>query len=584
MTATGIRRPWRWALGAAALLLLVPAPSRAHHMVWLDFSGLDLSAWASVNGNTPPTANDLAQVQALVVANMAQDYAAFDVTLSLFQPANGRYTRVRFLPTTIVTASGTTFGCAGADCCPAGGTCTGISSWDSVAASQAEIYAGSFSGDANFSGANATTARIANALSHTGSHELGHILDLRHCNAADDSVTLGCANTTTASTSDTNATWHIMASGTSWSLTMAQRATRDRFFSVHASRRILHGNFQARNHFSTLGNLDGLLGEADLAYGRFSSPTTTAWYRRLSDGAAFGKPATASTDAGDAGDIFLLGDVSGDGRADLVYGEFVSATQVRWRVRKATSSGTGTFGAATVWREDAGDVGDIFRLADLNDDGRDDLAYGRPLASDTIRWYARLSSGIVFGAWSIWRDDAGDEGDYFFLADGDADGDADLIYGRPVSATQVSWYGRKSNGTGFGDYSTWRDDAGDKGDLFYVGDVSGDSDADLVYGRPAPNSNGLVEWFVRGSTGSSFGVHSSWSSDAGDPGDLFRLGDGDGDGALDLLYGRPAGMTSLTTAPDLSHIHWYGRRSLDAAFGTSTNWAHDAGDEGDVFP
>ncbi len=582
MTQATIRRSWSSALAALAVLLLDPAESRAHHVVWLDFSGLNLSAWASVNGNTPATANDLAQVQALVVANMAQDYAAFDVTLSLFQPGNGRYTRVRFLPTTGNNASGTTFGCAGPTCCAAGGTCTGIGSWDSVAASQAEIYAGGFASDANFTGANATTARIANALSHTGSHELGHILDLQHCNAADDSVTLGCASTTSGSTSDTNATWHIMASGRSWSLTMAQRATRDRFFSVHASRRILHANFQARNHFSVLGNLEGGAGAADLTYGRFLSPTTTTWYRRLSEGAAFGVYGTASTDAGDAGDIFLIGDVSGDGRADLVYGEFVSATQVRWRVRRA--SGTGTFGAATVWREDAGDVGDIFRLGDLNGDGRDDLVYGRPLSSDTIRWYGRLSAGNLFGAWSTWRDDAGDEGDHFFVADGDADGNADLIYGRPVSSTQVKWYGRKSNGTGFGAYSTWREDAGDAGDLFYVGDVGGDGDADLVYGRPAANADDRVEGFVRGSTGSGFGDHSSWSSDAGDPGDLFRLGDGDGDGALDLIYGRPLGMTSLTSAPDLSHIHWYGRRSLGDDFDSGTTWAHNAGDEGDVFP
>jgi hypothetical protein len=543
-------------------------------VIWLDFSSFNLNSWSSVNGNTPPTANDVAAVRAQVVANMVRDYALIDVYFTQFQPPNGRYTRVQIFG----TSQGGLFGCAGPDCCPPGGSCTGIGSWDDVTASNAEVYAGSFASDSNFSGANATTARIANGISHTASHELGHILDLRHCNAADDSVTLGCSGIT-SSTSDQNVNWHVMASGTSWGITMPQRATRDRFFSIHASRRILAGNLQESGHWNALPNLNGGAGRADLLYGRPLSPSTTTWYGRLSTGSSFGAVTTWRSDAGDAGDIFLTGDVSGDNRADLVYGRVLSATQVAWYARLSSGASLGGY---TTWASDAGDAGDIFRLADVNADGRDDLAYGRPLTATTVRWYVRLSSGSSFGPFSTWSSDAGDIGDIFLLDDLDADGDADLAYGRPLSATQIKWYARKSNGSSFGSVSEWRADAGDKGDLFLLGDAGGDGDADLLYGRTF--SDFEVTWYFRPSEGDSFGDVQVWNADAGDAGDVFRLGDGNGDGFLDLFYARPLGMTSLTATPDLTLIRWYGRLSLGGSFGGYTTWVSDAGDEGDIIP
>lgn len=556
-----------WALASAA-------PASAHHVIWLDFGSFNLNSWGTVNGNTPPTANDVASVRDQVVANMVRDYALIDVYFAEFQPANGRYTRVKILGTN----QGGLFGCAGPDCCPPGGTCSGIGTWNDMTASTCEVYSGSFATDGNFSGANATTARIANGISHTASHELGHILDLSHCNAADDSVTLGCSGIT-GSTGDANVNWHVMASGSSWGLSMSQRATRDRFFSIHASRRILAGNFQEASHWNALPNLNAGAGYADILYGRPLSPSTTTWYGRRSNGTSFGSYTTWRSDAGDAGDIFLTGDVNNDNRADLVYGRILSATQVAWYVR--LSSGTALGGYST-WSSDAGDTGDIFRLADVDGDGRDDLVYGRPLTSTTVQWYVRLSTGTSFGSYSTWSTDAGDIGDTFLIDDVDADGDADLAYGREISSTQVKWYARKSNGSSFGSVSTWREDAGDHGDLFYLGDAGGDGDADLLYGRTL--SDFQVTWYFRPSEGNAFGDLQTWNTDAGDAGDVFRLGDGNGDGFLDLFYARPLGMTSLTATPDLTLVRWYGRLSLGGSFGGFTTWAANAGDEGDIIP
>ena len=559
----------------AGLLLsvLVSATAQAHHVVWLDFSSFNLNSYASVNGHNPPTANDVTAVRRQVVANIVEDYASVDVYFTQVQPANGRYTRVRILG----KDEETLFGCAGPDCCPAGGTCTGIGTWDEMAVSAAEIYGGSFSNYPEFAGANATTARIANGISHTASHEMGHVFDLEHCHAAADSISLGCGNAYT-DTNDKQVLWHMMASGTSWGLTEAQRATRNRFFAPYSGRRILTSNFQPRNHWNAFGTLN-TGGRSDLLYGRVQSPTTTQWYARLSTGSAFGSYTTWQNDAGDAGDVFLAGDVNKDGRVDLVYGRFVSATHVRWYVRLSSGSG---FGDYTVFSEDAGDVGDIFRLADVNDDGRADLVYGRPLNSTSVRWYVRKSNGTAFGAVSTFATDAGNEGDVFLIDDLDADGDADLAYGRTLAATQVKWYARKSTGNAFGAYTVWSEDAGNEGDLLQLADVGGDGDADLVYSRVLGDNS--VRWWARGSTGNAFGSLQEWATDAGDAGDLFRLGDGDGDGRADLFYGRPLGVTSLNAAPDTQLVRWYGRLSTGGAFGGYTTWATDAGDEGDIFP
>ena len=112
--------------------------------------------------------------------------------------------------------------------------------------------------------------------------------------------------------------------------------------------------------------------------------------------------------------------------------------------------------------------------------------------------------------------------------------------------------------------------------------MGGDGDSDLVYGRTQSDSQ--VVWSVRGSELVQFGNVATWASDAGDAGDLFRLGDGNGGGGVDLFYGRPLGMTSLTATPNPALIRWYGRLSSGTGFGAYTTWCSDAGDEGDQFP
>jgi len=560
-------------LGTSFLIILLSAaPAWAGHHVWVDFSDFNLEAWSSVNGNSPPKSSDVEAIKRQIIAKMSEDYATFDVTITTSMPANGRYTQVRMLKKVVEG----TFGSSGSGCG------TGIDSWDTVTVSCLEVYAGTLSTFPEFTGANATTARISNSLSGTASHELGHVLGLYHCRAANDSFTVGCDEFLTPDNSkDLNAPqWHLMASGASWGTTEESKASLDRFFSPHSERRELAGTVQLRNHFAPLANLDETSDQprADLTYGRLSSPSTMKWYARMSSGSAFGNYAEWSGDGGDAGDIFLTGDVDEDGRADLVYGRIKSSKQVIWYVRLSSGSG---FGNYSVWSADAGDAGDIFRLADVDGDGKADLVYGRAINPTTMRWYVRKSNGSSFGSYSIFSYDAGDVGDLFFVANVDKDKKADLVYSRAVASTQVKWFVRRSDAATFGPLETWSEDAGDQGDLMYVADANMDGKADLVYGRVSSSQD--VTWYFRGSVGSAFGYPMTWAN-AGDAGDLFRLGDTTSDGMADLMYGRPTGLVSLTATPNLAAVRWYGRSSLAAAFSSVSTWASDAGDEGDCFP
>ena len=171
------------------------------------------------------------------------------------------------------------------------------------------------------------------------------------------------------------------------------------------------------------GDLDGD-GKSDLVVWR---PSTGAWYW-LSSSSFFSYAAAQAVQWGDAasGDVPLLADIDGDRKADLIV----------WRRQTGTwywlTSGTGyrpeLAGSVQFGNPD---YGDRPLVGDIDGDGRADLAIWRA-TTGTFYWLTS-SSGYAAADMRQWGDFS--LGDLPFLGDVDGDGRADLIVFRPPATT-----------------------------------------------------------------------------------------------------------------------------------------------------
>jgi hypothetical protein len=205
-----------------------------------------------------------------------------------------------------------------------------------------------------------------------------------------------------------------------------------------------------------------------------------------------------------------LGDINGDGRADLAgMGDgYVGAT---------LSTGTSFGGYQTWWNSSFYGSRGTF-LGDVDGDGRADLVGAGDGYVGVI-----LSTGTGFGGYQTWLGTSFYGSHGTLLGDIDGDGRADL-----VTLDDASVSVRLSTGTGFGPPVVWWNSPfyGSHGTL--IGDIDGDGRADLV---------GMGDGYVGAilSTGTSFGGYQTWWNNSfyGSHGTF--LGDVDGDGRADLV-------------------------------------------------
>ncbi|MEH1163821.1 DUF2961 domain-containing protein [Micromonospora sp. CPCC 205539] len=223
-------------------------------------------------------------------------------------------------------------------------------------------------------------------------------------------------------------------------------------------------------------------------------------------------------------EVPLTGDVDGDGRADII--TFTRGTAADVYVGLSTGSG---YASGVKWHDFFAVGTEVPAVGDVNGDGRADIiTFTRGSAADV---YVALSTGNGFGPGIKWHDRFAGGTEYPAVGDVNGDGRDDIV--TFTRGTSADVFVSLSDGTRFvEDGWKWHDSFAVGQELPALGDVDGDGRDDVVtFTRGA-----TADVFVSLSDGSRF-VQQGWrwhdNLAVGD--ELPGVGDVNGDGRADVL-------------------------------------------------
>jgi hypothetical protein len=262
-------------------------------------------------------------------------------------------------------------------------------------------------------------------------------------------------------------------------------------------------------------------------------PTTGTWFW-LTSTSGYDYQAARSVQWGDRtrGDVPFLGDVDGDGRADLIVWRASTGT---WYWLTSTTDYSYAAAGSKQWGNAS--VGDVPLVADIDGDRRADLIVWR---ASTGTWYW-LTSSTGYSQSSAGSKQWGNTflNDVPLTGDFDGDGKADLAVWRSNWGTglnELDTFMWTTSGSGYQDavgvtYGLWV-----FGDVPILADMDGDGRSDLVVWT---RQTGEWQWIT---AASGFNKHAQQSRQWGSQGELDRPvpADFDDDGRVDLAIWRLA--------------------------------------------